>query len=447
MMNVMVVGSGAREHAIVWKLAQSPKVSKIFSVPGNAGICGVHAVECINLSTTDFDALARFAIENDVDLTVIGPETPLIGGIVDVFEANGLRVFGPSREPAQLEGSKIYAKELMREYKIPTADFTSFSDFDLAKQYAIEYFHNRPGKKLVIKADGEAAGKGVFVCSDLFESEAALVRIMLDREFGSSGDRVILEEGLEGFEVSLMAFTDGVTVIPMLPVQDHKRLLNNDRGPNTGGMGCYCPVPFVSDTLIARVTETVLKPVVSAIKSTGIPYKGVLYAGLMVQDDGQFQVLEFNARFGDPETQVVLPLLESDLADILIGVTEARLHEVEVVWRTGVAVGVVMASAGYPGRYDNGYVIEGLGPVSHLSDVDLFQAGTEKRDDGEIVTKGGRVLTVTGVGEDFSEARARAYAGVRALSFEGAQYRTDIGFQAEVYETNKESSSQSDEQQ
>jgi phosphoribosylamine--glycine ligase len=434
MMNVMVVGGGAREHAIVWKLAQSPKVSKIFCVPGNAGICNVHAVECIGIPVMDFESLARFAIENDVDLTVIGPETPLIGGIVDVFEANGLRVFGPSREPAQIEGSKTYAKELMRRYKIPTADFITLTDFNEARNYAVHYFQTNPGKRLVVKADGEAAGKGVFVCSELFDAETALHRIMVDREFGASGDRVILEEGLEGFEISLMAFTDGVTVIPMLPVQDHKRLLVNDRGPNTGGMGCYCPVPFVSDSLIARVTETVLKPAVAAIKSTGIPYKGILYAGLMVQEDGNFQVLEFNARFGDPETQVVLPLLETDLADILIGVTEARLHEVEVVWRQGVSVGVVMASAGYPGPYDNGYVIEGLGQVAHLSDVVLFHAGTDRRDDGEIVTKGGRVLTVTGVGSDFPQARARAYAAVRALSFDGAQYRTDIGYQAELYE-------------
>ena len=243
MMNVMVVGGGAREHAIVWKLAQSPKVSKIYCVPGNAGICSVRAVECIKLPVTDFEGLARFAIENDVDLTVIGPETPLIGGIVDVFEANGLRVFGPSREPAQIEGSKTYAKELMRKYRIPTAEFTSVTDFREAVDYARNYFHTRPGKKLVVKADGEAAGKGVFVCSEFFEVENALSRIMIDREFGASGDRVILEEGLEGFEVSLMAFTDGVTVIPMLPVKDHKRLLNNDRGPNTGGYrkpDCAC---------------------------------------------------------------------------------------------------------------------------------------------------------------------------------------------------------------
>jgi phosphoribosylamine--glycine ligase len=445
MMNVMVVGGGAREHAIVWKLAQSPKVSKIFCVPGNAGICGARAVECVKIPMADFDALARFAIENDVDLTVIGPETPLIGGIVDVFEANGLRVFGPSREPALLEGSKTYAKELMRRYKIPTAEFVSVTDYDEASRYAVDYFKLHPTKKLVVKADGEAAGKGVFVCSVLSEAQNALARIMVDREFGASGDRVILEEGLEGFEVSLMAFTDGVTVIPMIPVQDHKRLLNNDRGPNTGGMGCYCPVPFVSDALIARVTETVLKPAVAAIKSTGIPYKGVLYAGLMVHDDGSFSVLEFNARFGDPETQVVLPMLETDLADIFIGVTEARLHEVDVVWRRGVSVAVVMASAGYPGSYDNGYVIEGLGQVSHLSDVVLFHAGTARRDDGEIVTQGGRVLTVTGIGTDFPQARARAYAAVRALSFDGAQYRTDIGYQAELYDAKQREEIESDE--
>ena len=354
MMNVMVIGGGGREHAIVWKLAQSPKVSKIFCVPGNVGISQIRAVECVSLPTNEFEVLARFAIDNDVDLTVIGPETPLIAGIVDVFEANGLRVFGPSREPAMIEGSKTYAKELMRKYNIPTADFISITDFQVGIQYASEYFRRHDGKKLVVKADGEAAGKGVFVCSLFAEAQSALNRIMNDREFGASGDKVILEEGLEGYEISLMAFTDGVTVVPMLPAQDHKRLLTNDRGPNTGGMGCYCPVPFVTDSFIARVTELALKPAIAAIKSTGIPYKGVLYAGLMVQPNGSFQVLEFNARFGDPETQVVLPLLETDLADIFIGVTEARLHDVEVTWKSGVSVGVVMASAGYPGSYDVG---------------------------------------------------------------------------------------------
>jgi phosphoribosylamine---glycine ligase len=434
MMNVMVVGGGGREHAIVWKLAQSPKVSKIYCVPGNIGISSVRAVECVSLPIDEFDVLARFAIDNDVDLTVVGPETPLIGGIVDVFEANGLRVFGPSREPSMIEGSKTYAKELMRKYNIPTADFISVGEFNAGLDYAIEYFRSHSNKKLVVKADGEAAGKGVFVCSTLGEAELALTRLMISREFGKSGDTVVLEEGLEGFEISLMAFTDGVTVIPMLPAQDHKRLLTNDRGPNTGGMGCYCPVPFITESLVARVTEYALKPAVAAIKSTGIPYKGVLYAGLMVQPDGSFQVLEFNARFGDPETQVVLPLLESDLADIFVGVTEARLHDVEVNWRSGASVGVVMASAGYPGTYDVGYVIEGLGPVSHLSDVVVFHAGTKRRDDGEVITSGGRVLTVTGTGDDFPQARARAYAGIRALSFDGAQYRTDIGYQAEMYE-------------
>jgi len=416
---------------LTWKLAQSPKVSRIFCAPGNPGMASVHNAECVDIATDDFEGLALFAQNNAVDLTVVGPESPLIAGIVDHFEAKGLRIFGPSREPAQIEGSKIYAKELMRKYGIPTADYVVQQDFDEALAYAREYFVVNPGKRLVVKADGEAAGKGVVVCDDLLAAEVALRRILVDREFGESGRRVILEEGLVGREVSLMAFTDGVTVVPMPPAQDHKRVHDGDQGPNTGGMGCYSPVPFADDDLVATAVEIVLKPAVAAIKSTGLPYKGVLYAGLMVDVSGNIHVIEFNARFGDPETQVVLPLLETDLADILVAVTDAHLHEISITWRPEAAVSVVMAAAGYPGAYRKGDIIDGLEQVSQLSDVVVFQAGTAYDADERIVTSGGRVLAVTGVGADFAQARARAYASVRAISFEGAFYRSDIGYQAQ----------------
>lgn len=431
MMNVLIVGGGGREHALAWKLSQSPKVSRIFCAPGNPGMAGVRDAECIAIPTTDFEALAGFAHANSVDLTVVGPETPLIGGIVDVFEAKGLRIFGPSGEPAQIEGSKVYSKELMRKYGIPTADYVVQTDFEEAVAYAREYFAVHPGRRLAVKADGEAAGKGVVVCSTPQEAEDALTRMLIEREFGESGRRVILEEGLEGREVSLMAFTDGVTVVPMLPAQDHKRVGDGDTGPNTGGMGCYCPVPFFDADMVSEATEIVLKPAVAAIKSTGLPYKGVLYAGLMVDDAGKIKVIEFNCRFGDPEAQVVLPLLETDLADILVAVTDAHLHTLSISWREETAVSVVMAAKGYPGPYRAGDAIEGLQQVTELSDVIVFQAGTAFGEDGAVVTRGGRVLAVTGVGADFNQARGRAYAAVRAIQFEGGFYRSDIGHQVQ----------------
>jgi phosphoribosylamine---glycine ligase len=430
MMKVLVVGGGGRESALVWKLAQSPLVSRLYCAPGNAGIDSIHASESVPIDVDDTDALVRFAIDTGIDLTVVGPEKPLIEGLVDAFDLAGLRIFGPSREPAQIEGSKAYAKELMNRYDIPTAACEMFSDAAGAMQYAREYFQRRPGKKLVIKADGIAAGKGVIVCEGLWEAEKAIQRMLTEHEFGESGDRILLEDGLEGQEVSLMAFTDGVTVIPMIPAQDHKRVYDNDEGPNTGGMGCYAPVPFFTQDMVDVAMERILKPAVAAIKDTGIPYKGVLYAGLMVEPDGRMKVIEFNARFGDPETEVVIPLLETDLAQILLAVTNADLHNMEITWREQVAVSVVMASGGYPGAYKRGVAIEGIDQVGHLSDVMLFHAGTAKNENDKPVTDGGRVLAVTGVGDDFEQARARSYAAVRAVHFDGAHYRTDIALSA-----------------
>ncbi|BDI28317.1 phosphoribosylamine--glycine ligase [Capsulimonas corticalis] len=432
-MKVLVVGGGGREHALVWKLAQSPQVSRIYAAPGNAGIA--KNAECVPIASDDIEALLAFAVNNGIDLTVVGPEVPLIAGIVDRFEQQGLRIFGPAREPALMEGSKAYAKDIMQRYNIPTASYASFTSADAANHYLHTHFANNPTTPIVIKADGEAAGKGVFICPSESEATAAIHTVMVDKAFGASGDSVVIEEFLVGREASLMAFTDGTSLIPMIPVQDHKRAYDGDLGPNTGGMGCYAPVSFLTPALYAQAVDQILRPAVEAIRDTGIPYKGVLYAGVIVTPEGQLKTLEFNCRFGDPETQVVLPLLETDLVDILLGVTDAHLDEVVVTWKTQSAVCVTLASGGYPGPYPKGIPIHGLDQVAHLSDVVVFHAGTSNGPEGEVVTNGGRVITVTGLGEDFSQARARAYAAVKNISFEGMQYRTDIGHQAEPART------------
>lgn len=436
MLKVLVIGGGGREHALVWKLAQSPQVSRIFCAPGNAGIAKL--AECVPLAATDGDGLLLFAVENGIDLTVVGPEVPLIAGIVDLFEQRGLRIFGPAREPAQLEGSKAYAKGLMLRYNIPTATFATFTSHEAASYYVRSHFHAQSDAPLVVKADGEAAGKGVYICRTDAEAQAALSQIMLERVFGASGDTVVVEEFLEGEEASLMAFTDGTTIVPMIPVQDHKRALDGDLGPNTGGMGCYAPVPAITPAIYQQAVDQILRPAVEAIRESGIPYKGVLYAGIMITKDGSLKTLEFNCRFGDPETQVVLPLLETDLVDILMGVTDAHLDEVEVRWKTQSAVCVVLASGGYPGAYATGLPIEGLEQVAHLSDVVAFHAGTKFDDEGRVVTSGGRVLGVTALGDDFTQARARAYAAVKNLSFDHMHCRGDIGHRAEKALPSKE---------
>jgi len=429
MLKVLVIGGGGREHALVWKLAQSQKVSRIFCAPGNAGIASL--AECVPLAITDSEGLLAFAVENGIDLTVVGPEIPLIAGIVDVFEQRGLRIFGPAREPALLEGSKAYAKGVMLRYNIPTAHFAVFDSQDAASSYLKSHFESHPEAPLVVKADGEAAGKGVFICRTDAAGQNAIQQIMGDKVFGASGDAVIIEEFLEGEEASLMAFTDGTTIVPMLAVQDHKRALDGDEGPNTGGMGCYAPVPSVTPALYQQAVNEILRPAIDAIRDSGIPYKGVLYAGIMIGKDGSLKTLEFNCRFGDPETQVVLPLLETDLVDILLGVTDAHLDEVEVRWKPQSGVCVVLASGGYPNAYPTGLPIEGLEQVAHLSDVVAFHAGTKFDDAGNIVTNGGRVLGVTALGDDFAQARARAYAAVKNISFDHMHYRTDIGHRAE----------------
>ena len=432
MLKVLVIGGGGREHALVWKLAQSQKVSRIFCAPGNAGIASL--AECVPLAITDSEGLLAFAVENGIDLTVVGPEIPLIAGIVDVFEQRGLRIFGPAREPALLEGSKAYAKGVMLRYNIPTAHFAVFDSQDAASSYLKSHFESHTEAPLVVKADGEAAGKGVFICRTDAAGQNAIQQIMGDKVFGASGDAVIIEEFLEGEEASLMAFTDGTTIVPMLAVQDHKRALDGDEGPNTGGMGCYAPVPSVTPALYQQAVNEILRPAIDAIRDSGIPYKGVLYAGIMIGKDGSLKTLEFNCRFGDPETQVVLPLLETDLVDILLGVTDAHLDEVEVRWKPQSGVCVVLASGGYPNAYPTGLPIGGLEQVAHLSDVVAFHAATKFDNAGNIVTNGGRVLGVTALGDDFAQARARAYAAVKNISFDHMHYRTDIGHRAEKSE-------------
>ena len=429
-MKVLVIGGGGREHALVWKLAQSPQVSRIFCAPGNAGIA--QFAECVPIAAGDLEALAAFAVEEGIDLTVVGPEVPLIAGVVDLFERHGLRIFGPAAEPALIEGSKSHSKALMQRYGIPTAAYAVFSDPQSAVTYSAAQFEEKLGSPIVIKADGEAAGKGVFICHDLESATQAIDRIMTERVFGESGDQIVIEEFLVGQEASLMAFTDGTTLVPMIPVQDHKQAYDGDLGPNTGGMGCYAPVSFITPELYRQAVDRILQPAVDAIRDTGIPYKGVLYAGVMISPEGELKTLEFNCRFGDPETEVVLPLLETDLVDILIGVTDAHLDEVEVRWHSVSAVCVTLASGGYPEAYTTGFPIEGLDQVSHLSDVVVFHAGTKTDEAGRVVTDGGRVLTVTALGSDFAQARARAYAAVKNIQFEHMQYRTDIGLRGSL---------------
>ena len=423
MLKVLVIGGGGREHALVWKLAQSPQVSRIYVAPGNAGT--LQHAENIPIAASDVEGLVAFAAENSIDLTVVGPEVPLIAGIVDVFERQGLRIFGPAREPAMIEGSKAYSKDLMARYGIPTAEYQVFDEPNAARAYADEQLVGHSA--VVIKADGEAAGKGVYICRTAEDVEEAVTKIMVEKVFGASGNRLIVEEFLEGQEASLMAFTDGTTIVPMIPVQDHKQALDGDEGPNTGGMGCYAPVGFVTPAMYAQAVDQIIRPAVDAIRDTGIPYKGVLYAGIMITNSGQLKTLEFNCRFGDPETQTILPLLETDLMDILLGVTDAHLEEVAVSWQPASSVCVALTSGGYPGPYVRGIQIDGLEQVSHLSDVVVFHAGTKAGEEGAVLTDGGRVLIVTALGTDFSQPRARAYTTNKNNKKKHMHFRTDIG--------------------
>lgn len=421
-MNILVIGSGGREHALAWKIAQSPRASKVFIAPGNAGCAEVG--ECVDLDPANIPNLLRWAREHQIDFVVPGPEAVLVEGIVDAFRASGIKIFGPTKAAAELEGSKIFAKHLMRRHGIPTADYAVFDQYRAAEAYLA----GRQDGPLVVKADGLAAGKGAIVCANHDEARQALRRCMIEKEFGEAGARVVIEELLRGEEISVMALTDGKTIAPLASAQDHKRVFDHDEGPNTGGMGAYSPVPFMTPDLLDTVIERILVPTVHAMNEEGRRFRGLLYAGLMVGPAGP-RVLEFNVRFGDPETQVVLMRLESDLLSLLEAVVDGTLEEMELRWREEAAVCVVMASAGYPGPYEKGVEITGLEKAARRPSIQIFHAGTQKKRD-RIVTSGGRVLGVTALGKDLSDAIEAAYAAVGDIHFEGAHFRRDIGQKA-----------------
>lgn len=415
-MKILVVGGGGREHTLVWKIAQSPRVGKVFVAPGNAGTAAI--AENLNLRPTDIEGLGKAARQEGIDLVVVGPENPLASGIVDYFDSLGIPIFGPTRAATQIESSKVFARNLMEKYGIPCPEGTTFSSYSEAREYL-----RKQHLPVVIKANGLAAGKGVIIAKSLPEAEKALSDIMETRIFGSAGDTVVIDEYLNGREVSLIAFTDGKTVSPMMPACDYKRIGDGDQGANTGGMGSYSPPGFFSAGMTKKVTEDILLPTVKAMAKEGLSYRGVLYAGLMIVD-GEPVVLEFNARFGDPETQVVLPLLKTDLVDIIVAVVGGNLDRLKIEWSSEDCVGVVMSSGGYPGSYKTGFPIRGIDSVD--KDLLVFHAGTKLGSDGVIYTDGGRVLTVVGVGRDMAEAREKVYRSIGNINFEGCYYRKDI---------------------
>ena len=416
-MNILVIGSGGREHALYWKLSESPQTEQIYAIPGNPGMGASAAI-----ALDDHAAILRFVKEHEIGLVVVGPEVPLMNGLVDELEAAGIRAFGPRANAAEIEGSKSFAKNLMKKYGIPTARYEVFTAAELARAYI-----RQEGAPIVVKADGLAAGKGVIVAMTEQEALDAVDAIMEDHSFGDAGARVVIEEFMEGEEASLLAFTDGRTIRPMISAQDHKRAYDGDRGPNTGGMGTYAPAPVMTPEMTERAVEEILKPTIAAMAKEGRTYRGCLYLGLMVTADGP-KVVEFNARFGDPETQVVLPLLDSDLVAIMCACADGTLADVPIRWKDGAAVCVVLASGGYPGHYDKGQEIHGLADAEAMGAL-VFHAGTAMKD-GKLVTNGGRVLGVVGRGADISSAVDAAYAAATKISFKDAYYRKDIAHRA-----------------
>ena len=415
-MKVAVIGGGGREHALAVTLAKSPSVEKLYALPGSDAMAAV--AQCVPVGVEDLSGIAAFCEKEGVDLVVVGPEVPLTEGLADVCQAKGIAVFGPNKAAAQMEGSKVFAKNLMKKYNVPTAAYASFTDGAAAKDYI-----TAQGAPIVVKADGLAAGKGVVVAQTVDEALAAVDAIMEDRIFGESGGRIVIEECMVGEEASLLAFVDGKTIVPMISAQDHKRIFDGDKGPNTGGMGAYAPAPVMTPELTRTVYDTILVPVVKGLAAEGITYKGCLYAGLMITADGP-KVVEFNCRFGDPETQAVLPLLDGDLAQIMLACAKGTLTADMVHWKQASACCVIMASKGYPESSHKGDVISGLDSVA--PDVQVFHSGT-KVVDGQYVTNGGRVLGVTALGATLQEAIDQAYANVRRISFDGQQVRQDIG--------------------
>ncbi len=417
-MKVLIVGSGGREHAIAWKVAQSPKIDKIYCAPGNAGIAEI--AECVSIGAMEFDKLAAFAKENAIDLTIIGMDDPLVGGVVDVFEENGLRVFGPRKNAAILEGSKAFSKDLMKKYHIPTAAYENFSN----PEDALAYLETAK-MPIVLKADGLALGKGVLICNTLEEAKAGVKELMLDKHFGSAGNTIVIEEFMTGREVSVLSFVDGDSIKIMTSAQDHKRAKDGDQGLNTGGMGTFSPSPFYTAEVDEFCRKYIYQPTVDAMKAEGRTFKGIIFFGLMLTEDGP-KVLEYNARFGDPETQVVLPRMKNDIVDVFEACVDGTLDQLELDFEDNAAVCVVLASDGYPEHYEKGYPIEGLEQFKDKEGYYVFHAGTKKAD-GKFVTNGGRVLGVTAKGNDLKQARANAYAATEWIQFDNKYKRNDIG--------------------
>lgn len=429
-MKVLVIGDGGREHCLVWKISQSPLVEKIYCAPGNGGTSLL--AQNVNIGTEDIYSLLNFALDRGIDLTVVGPEAPLAQGIVDVFEENGLKVFGPSAELALLEGSKIYAKQTMRKFGVPTADFEVFDNPYKAKEYV-----KSKGAPIVVKADGLAGGKGVIVCHVKEEAFGAVDLIMVDRIFGKAGERVVIEDCLEGEESSILIFTDGDTIVPLVSAQDHKRIFDADKGPNTGGMGAYAPAPVVTDAVFKKIMNKIFVPLMRGLKKEEKVYKGILYGGLMIKDQEPY-VLEFNVRFGDPEAQVILPKLKTDLVEVMLGTVDNQLKHCHLEWDERMCLCVTLASGGYPGTYKKGFDIKGLEQTRGKEDVFVFHAGTKREvtvegEEAKFITSGGRVLNVVGLGSTVKEVREKVYKSIENISFDGMYYRKDIGSRAEEY--------------
>lgn len=420
-MKILVVGGGGREHALVWKISQSPLVSQVYCAPGNPGIADL--AECVHIAADEIDALRDFAVAEKIDLTVVGPEVPLTMGIVDSFKAVGLEIFGPSKMAAQIEGSKGFSKDLMARHNIPTAAYAKFTDHAAAVAYIKEQ-----GAPIVVKADGLAAGKGVVVAMTVEQAVAAVDDIMQDKIFGAAGASVVIEEFMDGEEASFFAFTDGRNILPLASSQDHKRVNDNDEGPNTGGMGAYSPAPVVTEELYQVIVDTIVRPTIEGMAQDGCPYSGILYVGLMIKD-GIPRVVEYNARFGDPEAQPLLMRMKSDIVPVLQACARGELEQEAIEWHDKAAVCVVMASGGYPANFAKGLPISGLDAAAQLEDLMVFHAGTTLKD-GDVVNNGGRVLGVTGLGATVKDAIDRAYAGTRLISWQDVHYRNDIGAKA-----------------
>ena len=422
-MKVLVIGGGGREHALVWKISQSPKVEKVYCAPGNAGIADI--AEVVDISASDIDGLARFAEREGIDLTVVGPEVPLTMGIVDLFEKKGLKIFGPSRAAAEMEGSKAFSKTIMKKYNVPTAAYETFTSQDEAFAYI-----DKLGAPIVVKADGLAAGKGVTVAQTVNEAKDAVRDMMEDRSFGCAGEMIVIEEFMRGEEASYLVFSDGKNIVPLSTCQDHKAVFDGDKGPNTGGMGAYSPAPVVTAEIEKEVLEKIIRPTIDGMAAEGKTYKGILYAGLMITDEGP-KTVEFNCRFGDPECQPILMRMKSDIIPVIEAAIEGRLDSVNIEWEDRATVAVVMAAGGYPGTYEKGKVITGLETLKDEKDLFVFHAGTSLKD-GQVVTNGGRVLAVTALGKGIEEAIGRAYEAVDKISWDGAYFRNDIGKKALV---------------